>query len=317
MPVEPPAATRRSIFLILNDRAEQSEPLGTLLAGWRQSGYRVEEHPVGRDGPPAELAVRAAREGFDAVVAAGGDGTLNEVVTGVVRSGRTDLAIGLLPFGTANDFATACGHLSYGLEEQVYWTFKAAATPVDVGKVNDRYFINVASGGFGAEASAETPQYLKGLLGGLAYSITGLVKVFEGKARKGVFQAPDFAWEGDILLFAVSNGRQAGGGYIVAPAATLNDRLLDVLIVPDPGLLDLPAALEDMFRPGTFDTNYVKHFQAPWLRVEAPADLHVNVDGEPMQADSFRFGLHGQQLPMLLPPEAPVRDPAGPRRLGL
>ena len=105
-------------------------------------------------------------------------------------------------------------------------------TKIDVGRMNDQYFINVASAGFGAEVTATTHRDMKGLLGGAAYSIMGFVRAFQLKPYKGRLILPGgVVKEGSMLIMTVGNSRFAGGGYEVAPQAILTDGLLDVAIV--------------------------------------------------------------------------------------
>jgi lipid kinase YegS len=305
--------SRRSLCFILNDRAAQNVEIRQYVTDLRAAGHHIDVRAVWENGQPRLFAREAATEGYDVVIAGGGDGTLNEVINGVLQSGRTEVAVGILPFGTANDFATGCGIPLNNVPQAMHVIVTGQPHLVDVGQVNERFFINVASGGFGAEVSTNTPQFLKDLLGGIAYSLTGLVKAFESKTRQVDFRGHKFHWEGDVLLFAIGNGRRAGGGHLVAPKALLNDRLLDVMLVPNMGILEIPTVLEEMLRIGEFDTEYVKSFRTPWLQIEAPEELQVNVDGEPLLARSFRFELLDRPLPMLLPEEAPLK-PAARRR---
>ena len=112
--------------------------------------------------------------------------------------------------------------------------------PIDVGEVNGRYFVNVASGGFGAEITATTPRDLKAALGGIAYSIVGLARIWELKPYHGTYTGPDGVTENGTMIFmAVGNNRFAGGGFEVAPRADLQDGLLDVAVLS----ADCPAPL--------------------------------------------------------------------------
>ena len=98
--------------------------------------------------------------------------------------------------------------------------------------MNDQYFINVASAGFGAEVTATTPQALKKFLGGMAYSIMGFVKAFQPEPYEGRLVLPDkVVKEGSMLIMAVGNSRFADGGYEVAPHASVTDGLLDIAVV--------------------------------------------------------------------------------------
>src|SRR5262249_61094916 len=106
------------------------------------------------------------------------------------------------------------------------------STKVDAGRVGERAFVNLATGGFGTHVTVETPPKLKKALGGAAYLLTGLTHFTSIRPDHGKFHGPGFAWEGSFLVLAVGNGRQAGGGHKLCPAALINDGLFDLGLLP-------------------------------------------------------------------------------------
>lgn len=298
----------RSLCFILNEKARRSITLQEGLTNLRNAGIRIDAKEIKRSGHPSELAIQACQEGFDAVVSCGGDGVLNEVVNGIMRCQNNDCAIGILPFGTANDFATQFDIMPTNLEQALRWLVELDPVALDVGQVNDRYFINVASGGFGAEISTETPRYLKDLMGGLAYTVTGVTKAFDGQVRMGRFNSHELKWEGALLLFCVSNGRQSGGGHQVAPKAKLNDGLLDIFLLTDPGLVGLPNLLDELLITGESANGIMRSWRTNHLLVETPVEIQVNVDGEPIKGTHFEFQIHPQRLQFLLPGPRMLRE---------
>jgi diacylglycerol kinase family enzyme len=108
---------------------------------------------------------------------------------------------------------------------------KGRAVAIDIGKANDRYFINAASGGFGATLTASTPPELKRLLGGTAYTLMGAILAAKFKPYSGKLLLPDREFSGAGIVAIVANGRQTGGGKPIAPRALLDDGLLDVLVI--------------------------------------------------------------------------------------
>jgi lipid kinase YegS len=291
---------QRRLRLLLNERAATDDNLAQAIAHVRSRGHELDVRALAGRGEAQRLAAEAAQAGFSGVLAAGGDGTLNEVVNGVMKSGGR-CAVGVLPFGTANDFAAACGATALPLCDLLLQAAEEAATPIDVCLANDRLFVNAASGGFGAEVTAQTPIWVKDLLGGLAYTLTGALMALNVTACEARMRSPAWAWAGPLLLLAVANGRLAGGGYEVAPRARLDDRLLDIVVIPDIDLAQLPALVQDLFTDATNGLGHVHNFQAPWLEVETANGLHVSVDGEPLFASSFRFEIAAEQMAFYLP----------------
>lgn len=309
--------TPRLIWVVANERAVADPVLSEAIAALTARGHRIEVRQIDGAGNAAQLAAEGAAAGFESLVAAGGDGTLNEVVNGVAHSGKWDqCAVGVLPFGTANDFATAC---RIPLNEPLVALSLIAEgpiRPIDVGRVNQTLFINVASAGAVAEITTETNPEVKKLLGGFAYFLTGLASVTNLCAKSVTVRAPGFEWTGAALAITVANGRQAGGGFRVAPNAVLDDGLLDGMIIPEVPLDQFLALIRDFSRlDQDADLDHLQRFRAPWIEIEAPEGLQVNVDGEPLSGTRFRFETAEARLRFHLPPIAPLSDVAAATRV--
>jgi lipid kinase YegS len=234
---------------------------------------------------------QVVKDGVGRIVAGGGDGTVNAVVNAMIRKDkRPEASLGVLPLGTANDFATGIGIDARDLATALELACTGRPTTIDVGWMNQTYFVNVASAGFGAEITATTPKDLKKALGGLAYSIMGFIQAFKLKPYSGRLILPDgVAQEGSMLLMAIGNSRFAGGGYEVAPRASLNDGLLDVAIVsghPPHNLDQLRAELKDPMNPRN---ELLVYRQLAAFTMESDEPLHVNLDGEPVTGTRFEF----------------------------
>ncbi|MGC1276409.1 MAG: YegS/Rv2252/BmrU family lipid kinase, partial [Planctomycetaceae bacterium] len=247
----------------------------------------------------------------------GGDGTVNAVVRGVLDlqacgpSCRT--ALGVVPFGTANDFATACG-LDLDEPEQILELLAhGEPRPVDIGRMNGVPFLNVASGGYAAEVTTETDPDLKKLFGGLAYWLTGLSSLGRIEPRTIHVTAGDFDWKGRVYAVAVCNGRQAGGGLRLAPQALLDDGMLDLAIVPDVPWTEFLTLYGDLQRREEEEPEHLIHCRAAKIVIDAPEGLQVNLDGEPHRGNRFEFDVEPQRLCCLLPHNCPplTRRPGG------
>lgn len=252
---------------------------------------------------------QAVKDGVKRIVAGGGDGTLNAVVNAMIRKDkRPEASLGVLPLGTANDFARGAGIDARDLAAALELACTGRPTTIDVGWMNDQYFVNVASAGFGAEITATTPQDLKKALGGMAYSIMGFVRAFKLKPYAGRLVLPDcVAQEGSMLLMAIGNNRFAGGGYEVAPRASLSDGLLDVAIVsgrPPKNLDRLRAELKDPMNPRN---ELLVYRQLAAFTMEMDQTLHVNLDGEPVTGTRFEFRCRRDTVSVVLGESAPGR----------
>lgn len=153
--------------------------------------------------------------------------------------------MGILPLGTANDFATSCS-IPLQIDHALQLAVKGRAVAIDLAQVNDKhYFINMATGGFGTRITTETPEKLKAVLGGASYFIHGLMRMDTIKADSCEIRGPGFEWSGDALVIGIGNGRQAGGGQPLCPDALINDGLLQLRLLIAEELL--PALLTSVF----------------------------------------------------------------------
>jgi YegS/Rv2252/BmrU family lipid kinase len=205
--------------------------------------------------------------------------------------------------GSANDFANGCG-ISLDPKSALELCATGAAVPIDVGRANDRWFINAASSGFGAEVTANTPPDLKQLLGGAAYALMGAILAINFKPAQGRLVLPDGEIRGSNVVAIIANGRQSGGGQQVAPNAFINDGLLDVLVIreiPATGLLQAVRELQTLEHNG----EYIFHRQTPWAEFHPEHPIAINLDGEPVSFDKVRYELVPAALQFIAPPHCP------------
>lgn len=250
-----------------------------------------------KDKPRAVKEALAA--GASRIIAGGGDGTINAVVNALVGKGKKPARaiMGILPLGTANDFARGCNLPIAELNRCLEIACCSPPRQIDVGRVNSRCFLNVTSGGFGAEITATTPVEIKKKLGGGAYSIMGLIKVFNLQPYEGRLLVPgEEPREGAVLLMAVGNNRLAGGGFEVAPKAQIDDGLLDLAMVrhqPHMDYLQLAAELKTIDSP---DNQYLSYRQLAEFTIECQRDVHFNLDGEPTLNNRLKFSVLPKHL---------------------
>lgn len=302
------ADTHHHIRIILHGKEAQNIALRDAVRLLRDHRYKIDVRVTWEEGDARRLAKEARQLGVDTVVAAGGDGTINEVVNGLMAAdARLEMpSLGVIPLGTANDFAVSCRIPLAPLEALMLIT-EIAPVAVDLGRVNQRYFMNLASGGFGAQITTATPDELKRALGGLAYLITGMSKFTSIAAVEGHIRAPDFDWQGAFMVLGVGNGRQAGGGHELCPDALLDDGLLDLNLLPKSDQQTLTDTLQYfMLNDGSVLQRQMIHRHVPWLEIEAEQEMNINIDGEPVSGNQFRFEVHPGALKMHLPRKAPL-----------
>ncbi|MCP3432416.1 lipid kinase YegS [Stutzerimonas stutzeri] len=289
-------------LLILHGKQALNDEVREAVKQRREAGWNLAVRVTWEPGDAQRLVREALDAGYPTLIAGGGDGTLHEVAAAMLEI-QADASLALLPLGSANDFAKAAGIPldpveALGLLEQ-------PAQVIDIGAMNGHPFVNMATGGFGSKVTASTSEELKRVLGGGAYLLTGLTRFAEIHSAKGRFSGPGFDWEGEFLALGIGNGRQAGGGQLLCPQATIDDGLLDVCIVPAPA--DAVGTLGTLLSGGLLGVDAVSvSARVPWLEVEAPTAININLDGEPFTGASLRFDVRPRALRLHVPSESPL-----------
>lgn len=253
------------------------------------------------------LAAAAVREGFDTVVAAGGDGTINEVVNGIcsVPDGPAKTRLGILPVGTMNVFARELGlpskiHAAWKIIEhgKEIWVDVAAAEFSAGGIIQKRYFVQMAGAGLDARAIELVDFGTKKVVGPVAYVLAAL-RALRDQQPKIRVKTAEVETDGELVLFG--NGRLYGGPFRVFPEATPFDGMLDVCVFPKAsyGMLLLcgPVLLVTRKLP----TNAVRRFKAETVRLESTQHVPVEVDGEFAGQLPVTFTVQAQKLRVLVP----------------
>ena len=296
-------ARSRKVQLILNGKAAGHDALRTAVARQREAGHSIELRVTSEKGHARRFVAEAGE--VDLQIAAGGDGTLNEVVHSLMDlSTVARPVLGVVPLGTANDFATGCG-IPRDPEEALALCMEGEGVAVDVGKANEHWFLNAASIGFGAEVTATTPPELKHLLGAAAYTVMGAILATNLRHYQGRLTLPDREITGSGPVAIVGNGRQTGGGVQVAPRARIDDGLLDVLVVRDIPAMALFTAARELQELSP-DGEYISYWQTPWAEVHAEEAIPVNLDGEPVRFSSVRYEAVPRAIRLIVPPNCPL-----------
>ena len=292
----------RKAWLILHGKQALNEEVRAAVNGLRERGWDLAVRLTWEGGDAERLVEEGLAAGYRRLIAGGGDGTLRDVVEALVRA-RSEASLALLPLGTANDFAHAAGIAL--APAAALALLEVEPVSVDIGMAGERAFLNMATGGFGSNVTANTPEELKKVLGGAAYLLTGLSRFSEVRAATGRFHGPDFDWQGEFLALGIGNGRQAGGGHVLCPQARVDDGLLDVCIVP--AAQDVVTTLGTLLSGGMRGLQSVAiNARLPWVEVEASEGLDLNLDGEPMTSERLRFDAVRAALRLHLPEHSPL-----------
>jgi lipid kinase YegS len=295
-----PVAIRKHLtYIVHGGRADNAE-LRQMVSWVRERGHAVDLRVTWDAGEGEWLTSQAADRGTDVVIACGGDGTLNEVVNGL--DGR-DIPLGVVPLGTANDFARQTG-IPEDADHAMDVILRRKPVRIDTASMNGRRFLNVSTGGMGAEATAETPADFKASLGPLAYAITAIRKLADNQVRHANFSSGGFELDVDFLAFAVGSARVTGGGTMMTPDASVTDGLLDLCVIEAMSRRDfarLSLRIKDGEHVGLPGVHYA---QLPWLKVTGTERLSVNLDGEGLEAQVCDYRarradllVHVQHLP--------------------
>jgi lipid kinase YegS len=285
--------------LILHRKSANEPAVKQAVRDARRAGNKIRVRIPWNKRDKPRVVKEALAAGARRIIAGGGDGTINAVVNGLVGKGKkpVEATLGILPLGTANDFARGLDLPVENLSRCLQLACTLPPRLVDVGRANGRSFINVTSAGFGAEITATTPVELKKMLGKGAYTIMGMAKALNLEPYEGRLLVPgEEAVQGAMLLMAVGNNRLAGGGFEVAPQAKLDDGLLDLAVVrytPEMSIRQALAELNDPTAPGN---DYIRYRQLREFTIEGKRDIHFNLDGEPVLASTLAFSVLPKHL---------------------
>lgn len=253
--------------------------LSKILSILEKSGYETSCQATERHWHAAEMAESAAKQGFDVIIAAGGDGTIHEVVNGLAKVSNPP-KFGVIPAGTSNDFAHAL-KLPRDPSKACEVITQGKTQRIDIGKIQNRYFMNVAAAGRLSEVTYEAPRRLKTLMGSFAYYAKVLEKL--GTIHKPfsvTLKTEERQWTEEILLLIIANSFTVGGFEKLAPFAKMSDGLFDVILIHKGNLPDLLHIAALALRGEHIHDSRVTYFKTRCLEVHSSPSLNINLDGE-------------------------------------
>ncbi|MDR5898127.1 lipid kinase YegS [Halomonas vilamensis] len=314
--------------LVVNGKSSNNPALRDAVTKQRQAGMALTVLVTWEAGDAADFAERAAIDGFTHVIAGGGDGTVNEVVNGMMRRPKAKRPVlGIVPLGSANDFATSIG-VPVAPNAALKAVCKWKGQCVDVVRIStaganaqydEQYYINMTTGGFGAEITSSTPKRLKRLFGGGAYSVMGALKAWRHSSYHGTLDWGEGEQQASLLLLALGNARQAGGGQVLAPKAKLNDGYIDVLLVKDFSSIRALSQLLEELRQFPREGQFVRYFTATQVRVTTrsgdPA-WPLTLDGESRCLNAFTAEVEPLAITVAMPADSPLLVSPNPEAKG-
>ncbi len=224
--------------------------------------------------------IKACKEDWDIVIVSGGDGTINEVAKGIAQSSRK-IPVAILPSGTVNDFANYM-NIPARISDFFDMIKREQVIDIDLGKIEDNYFVNVAAGGLLTNVGYQVQPEAKAILGRLAYYFEGVKElVIQGLEPINVsFQSKEYTSEDKILLFLISNSSSIGGFKKLAPDADVLDGLLDVLIIKDSDVAELANIFFNVLTGEHINHPNVVYFKTNEIKISANREIPIDIDGE-------------------------------------
>ncbi|ACD24050.1 MULTISPECIES: YegS/Rv2252/BmrU family lipid kinase [Clostridium] len=233
--------------------------------------YRIQR------GKSLEEALEDIDNTYKYILIAGGDGTVDSVVN-AMKKRKIDLPIGILPVGTANDFGKFI-NIPNNIIDACNKILKSKPVGVDLGKINDKYFINVASTGLFTDVSQKTDVNLKNTIGKLAYYLKGIEELPNFRRLKVNIKSKECNYDGEMYLLLVFNGESAGN-FRLATEADVTDGKLDVIVFKAIPIIELIPLFIKILKGEHLDSNKVVYFKTDDLYIECNEEIVTDIDGE-------------------------------------
>ncbi|OEH93383.1 diacylglycerol kinase [Bacillus solimangrovi] len=268
----------RLIYNPTSGRELLKKQLPSVLQILEEAGFETSCHATTGAGSATREAKLAVEREFDVVIAAGGDGTINEVVNGLAELPKRP-KLGIIPAGTTNDFARAVG-IPRAIDKACEIIAQGHTEPIDIGRVNGHYFINIAGGGRLTELTYEVPSKLKTVLGQLAYYLKGVEMLPSLKPVPARIEYDGKLFEGEVMLFLVANTNSVGGFEKLAPDASMNDGMFDLLILEKTNIADFVRIASQALRGEHLNDKRIIYSKANRIKVYTEEKMQLNLDGE-------------------------------------
>lgn len=268
----------RVIYNPTSGREVFKKELPEVLEKLEKAGYEASTHATTGAGDATRAALIAVERKYDLVIACGGDGTLFEVINGLAEQEYRP-KLGVIPVGTTNDFARAL-HVNVDIQSAIDIICEGHSMPVDIGKVNDGYFINIAGGGRITELTYEVPSKMKTMLGQLAYVVKGIEILPSIKPSHMRIEYDGQVFDDKAMMFLIANTNSVGGFEKLAPDASLHDGMFTLLILKKCSMLEFIRVVRMAIFGDHTKSKKVIYAKANHIKVSSELPLHLNLDGE-------------------------------------
>jgi diacylglycerol kinase (ATP) len=270
----------RKVKFIYNPYSGENTIIGEIdkvISVHQKKGYTVIPFRISHEAN-IENAFEDIHNKYEYILIAGGDGTVDTVVN-CMKKNNVKLPVGILPTGTANDFAKYLG-IPLDVQEACEKILNSTAKKIDVARINEKYFVNVASTGLFTDVSQKTDVNLKNTMGKLAYYIKGIEQLPNFRSLKIKVTSQEVNYYGDMYLMLVFNG-QTAGNLKLAYKAEVTDGLLDVIIIKAGPIKDLVALFIKIIKGDHLEGQQgLVYFKTNKLYVECHEDIVTDIDGE-------------------------------------
>ncbi|HCU81458.1 MAG: hypothetical protein CL789_01260 [Chloroflexi bacterium] len=258
-----------------------------------------------RKGHAKQLAFDAAKSGQRTIIAAGGDGTLNEVVNGILKHNPehkfTDCTIGIIPLGTANDLANQL-HIPSNIKDAIEIVSSGFTRTIDVGKVNGHYFINNSAIGLETEVTLENERMTK-VQGPLRYLLAAILTILKRPSWQTNLVWNNGEYTGSLTLVSVGNSNRTGGMFYMTPNAIIDDGKLDFIYAPKLTRREMFLLLPQTLNGSHISNSAIHEHRTSNLQIHCDPPTTIQADGEIFSAATtdITYSINRQALHILVP----------------
>ena len=304
-------------LIVFNPTAGQAESLSHELEACRDilrsAGWLVELTPTTQQGDGTRIAREAAADGYDVVIAAGGDGTINEVINGLAN---TSTALGTLPIGTVNVWARELG-MPLQPRAAAETLLAARIRPIDLGQIGGRYFLLMAGIGFDAAVVGEVRSHEKRRLGIFAYALRAFELALRFRGTRVRLRIDGRTLRRRTILIVLGNSQLYGGIMKITARASIDDGLLDVCLIQGNSLIEAPRRIASILLQRLALDPKIEYYRARSITIKSRERLPVQVDGDhagftPITCEAAPGALMAL-LPYTLPTDDLLQGSPGPR----
>ena len=271
---------KNKVLLVYNPRAGNGmfkNNLDRIIKKFQERGMILQPIRVGGKVNINEV-IKDLDESYKKIIAAGGDGTINSVVNALISNDK-NVPLAVFPAGTANDFAHYFG-IPTDINSMIEIALEDNYVDADVGRYNDRYFINVAAIGSVIDVSQKTEASVKNVLGIMAYYLKALTELPSLKPVRVNIKTPEMKLSENIFFMVVFNGKSAGGFRKLGVHSSINDGFLDVIIFKDMQIIEIPMLFFDVLHGRHENNDKVLYFQTRKIYIDSEEKISTDIDGE-------------------------------------